>query len=301
MKFSNIGSKPWKGLTGGLFMRKENLMKWLGAVVTASVMMVSLTAMPAGASTWSSSLPNIQTATNEQCTIAVCGQFDDAFSLGIPSYMDFVSNMGTVAVPSLCYGDTETDQCPDLHDATGSTLQSLLASEFEGIDGVLPPGNGKIVQIGDGSVGDSLAYYMLLTFNESGTQISSDLSEAAFYDSMVQGNMSGFEAYVENNIANGNCAAVFGSSSTAQGVTNQRIACYGYWELETYNDLYNAFIAYTSPNPPPCYLGAGANITCVTNIEFKTHENLLNLDQTPGALNWTTYYEYVLPTPIYGS
>jgi hypothetical protein len=278
-------------------MRKAIIRKWFVASAVLCAVMAGVAVVPAGATTWNSALPSIQIA-NDVCPPGICGQYDSPESLGIPAYLDFASGQGSAS--SLCFGNqVEIDKCPNLHDATGSTLQNLLLDEFQGIQATMP-NSSSLVQVGDGSIGNYMAYELLLAYDDSGDSYAAQqnyLSTASFYDSIVQGAMTGFQQYVDGNLANGNCTSVFGSSSKAAGVINQRIACYSYWELETYNDLYKAFTRFSGSNPAYCPVGKNDTPDCVSTVLRDLYWNVEKLDEVPSHSAYQDFEQ--THTPIY--
>jgi hypothetical protein len=271
----------------------------------AAMTMAVLPISTAGASSWNSFLPNLQTATNVPCNSEGCNQFYTPTSLGVPAtYNLWNVNLSGSIFPMLddsvfnpCRKtnvSSSVSDCPTMSSATSATLQGYLGSIYTGTTDVITTSIG---QVGDGSIGEVLGWE---TFHALVGDSVSDLNKAENEDLLVQDYMGNLESYITQNVAaSGTCLTVYGvtsvSGKTAAAVNNQRIACEAYWELEMYDDLFQAAWKYTENSPPGCVFGGTAG-NCQAYVANWLATDLGSMVVCPGAQGagawksyWTTY------------
>jgi len=268
----------------------------------AGMTMAILPTSTAGASSWNSYLPNLQTATNVTCGGSEgCVQFYTPAVLGVPATYNLwnVNQSGTI-FPMLddsafnpCRKTNvsqSVSDCPTMSSATSATLQSYLGTIYSGATDVII---SKIGQVGDGSIGEVLGWETLhALIGNNVTWFNGAENE----DLLVQNYMGSLESFITQNVASsGSCLTVYGVTSvagkTAAAVNNQRIACEAYWELEMYDDLFQAAWKYTENSPPACVFG-GTSGNCRADIANWLAFNLQYMVLCPnaqGSQDWLMY------------
>lgn len=268
----------------------------------AAMTMAILPISTAGASSWNSNLPNLQVAANVPCNSEGCNVFYYPASVGVPTtYNLWNQTVGGETFPMLddtvfnpCR-ETNVSQsvsdCPTMSSATSATLQSYLGAIYTGATDVITTSTG---QVGDGSIGEVLGWE---TFHALVGDSVSELNGAENEDLLVQDYMGMLESFITQNVASsGTCLTVYGvtsvSGKTAAAVNNQRIACEAYWELEMYDDLFQAAWKYTESSPPACALGGNAG-NCRAYVANWLATDLQSMVVCPGAQGagaWKTYW-----------
>lgn len=197
--------------------------------------------------------------------------------------------------------------CPKFSSANDASLQRILGTIYGGyqitVYSSFPEGSGN-AQIGDGSQGMVLGYM---------TAVGA-WSMAKVFDAHVQSDMTSLQNWVRANEKNvGTC----GTDYAAGENLNLKIACVAYWELETFDSLYQEIywtpdlcadytnIKYTNPVAFPTIAQCMANTQLgpdpygiMTDVAARLMgSDMTQIDPTPNAVghsgnsNWWGWWD----------